>query len=259
MIPLKRWVPIQRVLFHFGNMVRETGQGIDRFGMSLQGNYAFKEQLSRHRRVMNLFEKIPHVGEGAFVAPSASVIGWVDIGQNSSVWYGAVIRGDVNSIKIGTQTSLGDRVVVHVSRYGKGGPIPTVIGDRCVVGSAAILHACTLEDESNVGMGAMVLDGAVVGKHAILEAGSVLTPGKKIPESQVWAGNPAKYVRDVTQVDLKAHSESLNKIKELQDAHNQYHIATDLERLDAKDLADVADRVLYRRKQIKDFAQKNAS
>jgi len=208
---------------------------------------------------MNIFEKVPFVGEGAFIAPSASVIGQVELGENSSVWYGAVLRGDVNKIKIGQQTSIGDRVVVHVSRFNKGGPIPTLVGNRCVVGSGAVLHACTLEDDANIGMGAIVLDGAVVEKYGVLEAGSVLTPGKRVPANQVWSGNPAKYVRDVTQEDLATHSESLEKIKELSNIHYQYHAGSDLERQEAKDFADNVDYDLYRTKQIMDYEAKKSA
>lgn len=99
---------------------------------------------------MPLYDKRPFVEEGTFVAPSASVIGNVDLGEKSAVWYGAVLRGDVNSIKVGNFTSLGDRVVVHVAKENPNGPHPTIIGDHVVVEQGAILHACTLEDESLV-------------------------------------------------------------------------------------------------------------
>lgn len=96
---------------------------------------------------MPLYGKHPFIEEGTYVAPNASVIGDVDVGEKSVVWYGAVLRGDVNSIKIGDVTSIGDRVVVHVAKENPKGPLPTVVGNHVVVEQGSILHACTLEDE----------------------------------------------------------------------------------------------------------------
>jgi gamma-carbonic anhydrase len=121
---------------------------------------------------------LPRAG---FIAPSASVIGDVTIGEKSSVWYGAVLRGDVNSIRIGAQTNIQDNTVIHVAKTNVGGvAAPTIIGDRVTVGHNAILHACTVKDDAFVGMGATVMDGAVV------------------PTGQLWAGAPAKFMRDMT-------------------------------------------------------------
>jgi len=152
---------------------------------------------------MPLFDKHPFVEEGAFIAPNASVIGEVDVGEKSSVWYGAVLRGDINSIKVGDFTSIGDRVVVHVAKENPRGPLPTVVGNHVVVEQGAILHACTLEDESFVGSGSIMYDGSRLSKHSILEPGSVLTAGKVVPSRQVWGGSPAKYIRDATEEEIQ--------------------------------------------------------
>lgn len=229
---------LRKFVYNIGTGIRETGQAIDRVGSMVQGEYAFRERLSRHRRIMPLFDKKPFVGEGAFVAPNASVIGQVEIGENSSVWYGAVLRGDVNSIKIGQQTSIGDRVVVHVSRNNPRGPAPTVVGNRVIVGHGSILHACTLEDESVVGMGSIVFDGSVLEKHAILEPGSVLPAGKRVPSRQVWAGNPAKYVRDATEEEVAAISISADKFNELAGKHTKEHDKTEAEREQEREQRD---------------------
>ena len=103
--------------------------------------------VCRHSRIMPLYGKHPFIEEGTYVAPNASVIGDVDVGEKSVVWYGAVLRGDVNSIKVGDCTSIGDRVVVHVAKENPRGPLPTVVGNHVVVEQGSILHACTLEDE----------------------------------------------------------------------------------------------------------------
>lgn len=136
---------------------------------------------------------MPTIHPDAFIAPGAVVIGDVHIGAHSNVWFGCVIRGDVNSIRIGERTNIQDGSVVHVTR--KTGP--TRIGSGITIGHKALLHACTLEHDCFIGMGATVMDGAVVESGAYLAAGAQLTPGKHVPMGQMWAGNPAKYFRDV--------------------------------------------------------------
>lgn len=158
-----------------------------------------KEVLSRHRAVSNLGGLAPRVGPGAFVAPSASVVGDVALGQHSSVWYGAVVRGDVNSVKIGAYTNIQDAAVIHVAKHNVGGKArPTVVGDHVTVGHGAVLHACTLEDASFVGMGATVMDGATVQRGAMVAAGALVTPGTVVPSGQIWAGQPARFLRAMT-------------------------------------------------------------
>jgi carbonic anhydrase/acetyltransferase-like protein (isoleucine patch superfamily) len=140
--------------------------------------------------------KQPVIDPNSFVAANASVIGDVQIGAESSLWFGVVLRGDVNRIQIGRQTNIQDGTVVHVSS-GSVGVVarPTTIGDRVTVGHAAILHACELQDEAYVGMGAVVLDGAVVEGGGFLAAGALLTSGKVVRRGELWAGNPAKLLR----------------------------------------------------------------
>jgi len=139
----------------------------------------------------------PLIDPSAFIAPNAAVMGDVVIGANTSVWYGATIRGDVNIIRIGADTNIQDGTVIHVATYGNG----THIGDRVTVGHMALLHDCTLQDDAYVGMQACVMDGAVVESKAFVAAGALVTPNKIVPAGQLWAGRPAKYLRDLTQED----------------------------------------------------------
>ncbi len=135
--------------------------------------------------------RLPVVHPDAFVAPTAVVIGDVDIGEGASVWYGCVLRGDTNSIRVGPRSNIQDGTIVHVNA----GRENTAIGADVTVGHAAIVHACTLMDRAFVGMGATVLDGAVVEEGGVLAAGSVLPPGKRIGPLELWVGNPARLVR----------------------------------------------------------------
>jgi carbonic anhydrase/acetyltransferase-like protein (isoleucine patch superfamily) len=151
--------------------------------------------------------KLPILGERCYVDPAASVIGDVVLGDDSSVWPGTVIRGDVNYIRIGARTNLQDGTVVHVSHDGphaKLGGFATVIGNDVTIGHKAIVHACRIEDAVLIGMGAIVLDGAVVEQHGFVGAGALVTPGKVVGRGELWLGNPAKKVRMLSDAEIEA-------------------------------------------------------
>ncbi|CAI9766676.1 unnamed protein product [Fraxinus pennsylvanica] len=209
-----------RAIYTVGFWIRETGQAMDRLGSRLQGNYLFQEQLSRHRTLMNLFDKVPVVDKGAFVAPSASLIGDVHVGSNSSIWYGCVLRGDANSISIGTGTNIQDNSLVHVAKSNLSGKVlPTTIGNNVTVGHSAVLHGCTVEDETFVGMGATLLDGVVLEKQAMVAAGALVRQNTRIPSGEVWGGNPAKFLRKLTEEEIAFISQSAINYSNLAQAH----------------------------------------
>lgn len=135
----------------------------------------------------------PKIAPDAFIASTAAIIGDVEIGARSSIWYHCVIRGDIHEIRIGADTNLQDGTVVHVAR----GTFGTFIGDGVTVGHLCLLHACTLEDNCMIGMQATVMDGCVVESGAFLAAGALLPPGKRIPAGEFWAGSPARFVSSV--------------------------------------------------------------
>ena len=137
---------------------------------------------------------LPEIGENVFIAPSADVIGDVKIGEGSTVWFGAAIRGDVNWIKIGRNSNVQDNATVHVT-VNTG---PTTIGNGVTIGHNAVVHGCTIEDYCLIGMGAIVLDGAVIGTGSLIGAGAVVTPGTKIPPGSLAVGSPAKVVRRIS-------------------------------------------------------------
>lgn len=209
-----------RAIYTVGFWVRETGQALDRLGCRLQGNYYFKEQLSRHRSLMNIFDKVPVVDKDAFVAPSASITGDVQVGRASSIWYGCVLRGDVNSISVGSGTNIQDNSLVHVAKSNLSGKVlPTIIGDNVTVGHSAVLHGCTVEDEAFVGMGSTLLDGVVVEKHAVVAAGSLVRQNTRIPSGEVWQGNPAKFLRKLNDDEITIISKSAADYSDLAQAH----------------------------------------
>lgn len=148
--------------------------------------------------------KRPLIDPSAFVAPGARLIGDVEIGAQASIWYNCVLRGDVNRIRIGARTNIQDGSVVHVDspKPGHERGNPTIIGADVLIGHLAMVHGCILHDRAFVGLGAIVMDGCEIEGDAMLAAGAMLTPGRRIPAGQLWAGRPAKYLRDLSVEEL---------------------------------------------------------
>jgi carbonic anhydrase/acetyltransferase-like protein (isoleucine patch superfamily) len=143
--------------------------------------------------------KTPRIDPSVYLAEGSVVIGDVEIGAGSSIWFGAVVRGDVNSIRIGARTNIQDLAVVHVT----GGTYPTVIGDDVTVGHQAVLHGCTVKDRCLIGIGAIVLDGAVVGEEAMVGAGTLVPPGMVVPDRTLVMGAPARVKRTLDDADVE--------------------------------------------------------
>ena len=143
--------------------------------------------------------KRPQIDPGAFVAETATIVGDVAVGPLSSIWFGAVLRGDVHHIRIGAETSIQDNTVVHVTH----GRYPTIVGDQVTVGHSVVLHGCTVGSQVIVGMGAIILDQAEVGDRCIVGAGALVTPGTKIPAGHLAVGAPARIKRPLTEDELE--------------------------------------------------------
>ena len=141
----------------------------------------------------------PEIDETAFIAGSAVVSGAVRIGADCSIWHNVTLRGDANYITIGAGTNIQDNSCVHIdsARY------PTIIGENVTIGHSAIIHACTLQDNSFVGMGAIVMDGAIVESGAMVAAGAMVTAGKIVPSGELWAGRPAKKMRTLSPNEIE--------------------------------------------------------
>ena len=144
--------------------------------------------------IYELDGKAPQLGDGAWVADSAQVIGTVELGANASVWFGVVIRGDTENIRIGRNSNIQDGSVLHAD-FG----VPLVIGDNVSVGHQVMLHGCTIGDGSLIGIQAVVLNNARIGRNCIVGAGSVVTEGKEFPDNSLIFGSPAKLVRSIDE------------------------------------------------------------
>lgn len=148
----------------------------------------------------------PTIHASVFIAETAVIIGDVTIGADSNIWYGCVLRGDVSPIEIGESTNIQDGTVIHTasgSNPMSSRGIPVIVGDRVTVGHLALLHACTVENDSLVGMKACAMDGSCVSSNSILAAGSILTPGKSTDSGQVWSGIPATKKRELNGSEIQ--------------------------------------------------------
>jgi carbonic anhydrase/acetyltransferase-like protein (isoleucine patch superfamily) len=142
--------------------------------------------------------KAPRVGDGTFLADNAVLVGDVEVGARSSIWFGAVLRGDVFHIRVGDETSIQDNAVIHVTH----GQHATVVGSHVTVGHSVTLHGCRVGDLCIIGMGSILLDGAEVGDQCVIAAGAVVTPGTRIPPGTLAVGAPARPKRALTQEEF---------------------------------------------------------
>jgi carbonic anhydrase/acetyltransferase-like protein (isoleucine patch superfamily) len=156
-----------------------------------------------------------------YLSETATVIGNVEIGENSSIWFGAVVRGDVHYIKIGKYSNVQDNAVIHVTHYTKpdmSDGFPTVIGDYVTIAHSATVHGCVIENNVLVGIGAIILDGAHISENTIVAAGALVPPGKKYPPGVLLVGSPAKVKRELTPEEIeKIKQNALNYVKYAQE------------------------------------------
>ncbi|KPF54191.1 carbonic anhydrase/acetyltransferase-like protein (isoleucine patch superfamily) [Novosphingobium capsulatum] len=154
--------------------------------------------------ILPLHGKTPQIHPSAFIAPGCRIVGDVTIAEGVSIWYNCVIRADVNRVVIGARSNVQDGTVIHCDSPKPGRPegFPTLIGEDVLIGHMAMVHGCTLHDRAFVGLGTIVMDGAVIESDAMLAAGAMLTPGKRIPARQLWSGRPAAFMRELSDEAL---------------------------------------------------------
>jgi carbonic anhydrase/acetyltransferase-like protein (isoleucine patch superfamily) len=201
---------MSRAAWQIGQMFRETGIALERLGCRLQGNYTFLDQLSRHREVMALVSHTaPSVKAGCFVAPSASVVGKVDIGSSSSVLYGACVKADGSTVKIGTGSAIMDGAVVTADTG------DVTIGNNVLVAAGSIIYSATLHDGAIVGSNAVVNKGAVV--SGAVEAGAVVPEGTTVPADKCYASGG---LRDLSSAEKSAAAAALAGLSDTVTLHS---------------------------------------
>jgi len=160
--------------------------------------------------------KKPLIHNSCFIASSAEIIGDVSIGENTSIWYNCVLRGDENKIEIGNSTNIQDGTVIHINKDES-----TVIGDYVTIGHKAIIHACKIGNNVLIGMGAIILDGAEIEDNVLVGAGSIVTPNKKIPSGSLVLGSPAKVIRELTKEEIMQLKQSAKEYVKYAQKHKK--------------------------------------
>src|SRR4051812_31818008 len=161
----------------------------------------------------------PRLAPTAVVMPNATLVGDVDIGEEASVWYGCILRGDVNRILIGARSNLQDGSIVHVSP----GTWPALVGEDVLVGHGALLHGCTLQDRSYVGMRATLLNGVVVESGALVAAGALIVEGTRVRSGELWGGAPTRKLRDVDAAETQHMRDAVQSYVKLAREHREMH------------------------------------
>lgn len=165
--------------------------------------------IDNEQKLFPYLDFFPSIGENVFLASGVKVVGNVEIGKDSSVWYNTVIRGDVHYVKIGEMTNIQDLCMLHVTN----GKFPLNIGSKVTVGHSVTLHGCTLSNLCLIGMGAVILDGAVIEEKSMVAAGAVVTPGFIVPTGKLAAGVPAKIIRDLSEAEMNDFEQSALRYK----------------------------------------------
>jgi len=216
-------IEASRLFFHgFGGKLKSFSKTYDRLGRFYQGNWAIPDEtLCRHNRTLNLSNRLPPaLQKDVFVTPNSSISGDVQIGWKSTVWYGAVIRGDQGPVRIGKQSSIGELSKISGN---------TEIGDEVFIGEGSILHSCKIRNLCKVELGAIIQEGVVLEKEAHIQGGSVVVSGTVVPSGQLWGGSPANFIRMITDEERIAHHTAVLKYHELALAHRKAHSKTALE------------------------------
>lgn len=175
--------------------------------------------------IEQFLSKTPKIPPSVFIAPGAKILGDVEIGEDCSIWFNVVLRGDVNLIRVGRRTNIQDGAIVHVT-FKKHS---TVIGHDVTVGHGAILHGCTIKDHVLIGMGAKVLDGAVIGRNSVIAAGAVVKEGYEVPEKTLMAGVPAKPMRPLREEEIKAIEQSAERYIQYAETYRKMRIIEQME------------------------------
>ncbi len=173
--------------------------------------------------ILNYKNLSPKIGKKSWIAPSADIIGDVTLGEDCSIWFGTVIRGDVHKIVIGDRVSVQDLSMVHVTHYkkeDKSDGNPTIIGDDVTIGHRVMLHGCTIKNGCLIGMSATILDGAIISEESIVGAGSLVTKNKIFPPRSLIMGSPAKVIRELNDKEIKELYASAKRYVSFKDNYN---------------------------------------
>lgn len=231
MFKLRFFDAYEKFLYHiWGPRLRQLGQTINSVGLSIQGSLANDDRVVPSLRAKGFRGNVPQVGNLNFLAPNTAVIGQISLGDQSSVWYGATLRGDINEINVGRNSIIQDLVTLSPRKQGG-----IKVGDNVYIGPNAVLESCTIENNAFIGMGASVRNGATVQSYGVVAAGAVVPEGTTVPSYQIWAGNPARYLRDITNEEKEVLEEYHDEMQSLAKVHAEESEKTFRQQIDDKD------------------------
>ena len=189
---------MSRVSYNIGRVQREAGLALDRSGSRFSGDIAYYQDTSRHRQIMPLYDSIPETKD-AWVAPNACLVGDVMIAKWATIWYNVTIRGEMNAVRVGHFSSIGDGTSIYTNHSMPHGISSSVnIGKNVVVEPHCSIHSSIIDDDCVIGANSVIMQGARLERGSVIEANSVVGPGRLIPAGQVWGGNPCVFVRNLT-------------------------------------------------------------
>jgi len=207
----------ERFLYNiWGPRVRSLGQTLNAIGLTVQGPLATDDRLVPSLRQKSFQHHVPRIDRLNFLAPNSAVIGQVSLGERSSVWYGATLRGDKNEINIGKNSVVQDLVTLSPRKQSG-----LKIGDNVYIGPNAVLESAIIENNAFIGMGATVSNGSTIQSYGVVAAGAVIPEGTTVPSYQIWAGNPARYLRDLTNEEKEVLDEFHDEIQSLAKIHSE--------------------------------------
>jgi carbonic anhydrase/acetyltransferase-like protein (isoleucine patch superfamily) len=200
----------------WGPRLRSLGQTLNTIGLTVQGPLATDDRLVPSLRNKSFKSHVPRIDRLNFLAPNSAVIGQVSLGEQSSVWYGATLRGDLNEINIGKNSVVQDLVTLSPRKQSG-----LTVGDNVYIGPNAVIESCTIENNAFIGMGASISNGATVQSYGVVAAGAVIPEGTTVPSYQIWAGNPARYLRDLTNEEKEVLDEFHDEMQSLAKIHSE--------------------------------------
>jgi len=208
--------------FVVGRGIRDTAHEMDAMGQRIQRNFIEFENYSKHRRVLNLFPYIPVLPESAFVAPNSSIIGRTSLGNNTTIGYSSVLRGDVGKINVGDRVAIGSNVVVHAASETIKVGFDTNIGHDVCLEDGCHVHGATLEDGCLIGFGTTILDGSVIGNNAEVAPNSLVISGTHVQSKQLWSGRPAKFIKNLSDEDIANNNAKIKDRLRISHIHKRY-------------------------------------
>jgi len=212
---------LTKIFKSFGYTLQTFGRSIDKVGSAIQPKWSQFDEVSQHRRIVPI-GGTAKLDSFVFIAPTATVVGKPAVGAHTAVWYGAVIRGDIHTVKVGSFVTIGEKSVITAGDQKHN----TDVGDKVVIGIGSVIQGCKIGEGAHIGDGCIVLENCDIGEYCRIGSKSVVSEGTKIPPRQYWAGNPAFYIRELTPDEINEMQQSALENIRLAEKHDYWYSLT---------------------------------